>query len=66
MAGALPQTALGKLTALPQTIAGFKGRGAEGKRRTGEERGKGGENRRGEREGLPPLVWRSGYAPGLH
>ena len=39
---ALPQTPLGKLTAFPQTLAGFKGplRGREGK---GKESGKGGE-----------------------
>jgi len=37
-----------------------------GKERRGEEReGDGEEDEGGEKEGLPPLEWRSGYAPGL-
>jgi len=40
-AGALPQTPLGELTALPQILAGFKG--GEGRRRKGKKgEGKGG------------------------
>jgi len=47
-AGALPQTPLGELTALPRPLAGFKGaasrqegNGGEGERRNGEGRKKG-------------------------
>ena len=61
-----PQTPMGELTALPQTLAGFKGpsfegRGREGegewKRREGEGKGKerGGEVKGREGKGLSPL-----------
>jgi len=32
----------------------------------GEGRGRAAEGRRGEREGLPPLEWRSGYGPDVN
>ena len=35
------------------------------KRRGGEGGGEGREDKGGEKEGLPPLEWRSGYAAGL-
>ena len=40
---------------------GMKRRGAVAKKGRGE--GRRGDNRIREREGLPPLEWRSGYAP---
>ena len=63
-AGALPQTPLGELTALPRPPSWIQGvlllRGGEGMGREGQRRG--GEERAG--EGLPRLEITSGYALG--
>jgi len=50
------QTPLGELTALPRPLAGFKGPTSKGRERRREGEG------RDEKENLPPLKFRSGYA----
>jgi len=52
LAGALPQTPLGELTAFPTSLAGFKG---EGRTRERREEGKGGKRGR-EKLGYSVLV----------
>jgi len=42
------------------------GKGENGKGEERKEDGEGKEDEGGEKEGLPPLEWRSGYAPAHH
>jgi len=51
LAGALPQTLLGELTALPRPLAGFKGPTPKGEGKEREDRGRTGEERLGEQRG---------------